>query len=66
MTDKIISMMPQLLCKQLASDLGKFLDNQPGASPAEMLGQCEQIMQEIGAVKDENGVWRMPEEGVRS
>jgi len=66
MTDKVISMMPQLLCKQLASDLGKLLDNVPGASPAEMLGQCEQIMQEIGAVKDENGVWRIPGEGATS
>jgi hypothetical protein len=66
MTDKIISMMPQLLCKQLASDLGKFLDNEPGASPAEMLGQCDRIMNEIGAVKDENGEWSLPEEDATS
>lgn len=66
MTDKIISMMPQVLCKQLASDLGKFLDNAPGASPTEMLGQCDQIMKEIGAVKDESGVWRLPEEDATS
>lgn len=66
MTDKVISMMPQLLCKQLARDLGKFLDGAPGASPTEMLGQCEQILTEIGAVKDANGVWRMPDEEPRS
>jgi hypothetical protein len=59
---KVISMMPQLLCKQLASDLGKFLGNAPSASPEELISQCDRIMQEIGAVKDENGVWRMPEE----
>lgn len=62
MSDKVISMMPQLLCKQLARDLGKFLDGAPDASPEKMLDQCEKIMQEIGAVKDENGVWRLPEE----
>lgn len=66
MTEKVISMMPQLLCKQLARDLGRFLDNVPGASPAEMLGQCEQILTEIGAVQDANGVWRMPDEEPRS
>jgi hypothetical protein len=61
MTDKVISMMPQLLCKQLARDLDRFLGNFPDASPTEMLGKCERILEEIGAMKDANGVWRMPD-----
>lgn len=66
MTDKIISMMPQLLCKQLAADLGAFLENRPGASPTEMLAQCDQIMTEIGAVSDGKGGWILPDEETRS
>lgn len=62
MTDKVISMMPQLLCGKLARDLGRFLDGDPNATPEKMLDQCEQILGEIGAVKDADGVWRMPDE----
>ena len=62
MADKVISITPQLLCGELARSLGRYLDNDPNVTPTEMLGQCEQIMKEIGAVKDSNGVWRMPDE----
>lgn len=62
MTDKVISIMPQLLCGKLSRDLGRFLEGDPNASPAAMLEQCNQILREIGAVQDADGVWRMPEE----
>lgn len=41
MSDKVISMMPQLLCKQLARDLGRFLEGDPCASPEKILEQFD-------------------------
>lgn len=62
MTDRVISIVPQLLCRKLARDLGHFLDGEPSATPSQMLEACEEILGEIGAEKDANGVWRMPGE----
>lgn len=60
MTSDVISIRPQLLCGKLSRELGRYLDSDPSASPAEMLELCHQIFAEIGAVKDADGVWTLP------
>lgn len=59
--DKVISIRPQLLCGQLARELGRYIESDPSASPEEMLELCNQIFEEIGAVKNADGVWELPE-----
>jgi hypothetical protein len=57
----VISIRPQLLCGKLSRELGRYIENDPGASPAEMLELCNQIFAEIGAVQVD-GVWTLPDE----
>lgn len=61
MTDNVISIRPNLLCGKLSRELGRYIEGDPSASPEEMLELCNQIFQEIGAVKDSDGVWSLPE-----
>lgn len=55
----VISIRPQLLCGKLSRELGRYIESDPGASPAEMLELCNQIFAEIGAVQVD-GVWTLP------
>jgi hypothetical protein len=57
----VISIRPQLLCGKLSRELGRYIESDPGASPAEMLELCNQIFAEIGAVQVD-GVWTLPDE----
>ena len=57
----VISIRPQLLCGKLSRELGRYIESDPDASPAEMLELCNQIFAEIGAVQVD-GVWTLPAE----
>ena len=57
----VISIRPQLLCGKLSRELGRYIESDPDASPAEMLELCNQIFAEIGAVQVD-GVWTLPVE----
>lgn len=54
----VISIRPQLLCGKLSRELGRYIESDPCASPAEMLELCNQIFSEIGAVQVD-GVWTL-------
>jgi len=60
--DNVIFIVPQLLCRALAQSLGRIIEGDPDASPAAALELCNELLLEVGAVKDENGVWQMPED----
>jgi len=61
MTNEVLSIRPQLLCGKLARELGRYIEGDPSASPEKMLELCNQIMADIGAVKDADGVWTLPQ-----
>lgn len=61
MPDNVLSIRPQLLCRKLVREIDNFLEDKPGATPQEMLGMCNDILTEIGALQDANGVWSFPE-----
>jgi hypothetical protein len=68
----VISIRRQLLCGKLSRELGRYIESDPGASPAEMLELCNQIFAEIGVelcnqifaeigAVQVDGVWTLPE-----
>lgn len=53
---------PQFSAGRLARSLQRFLDGDPDVTASKLLAYCDTVMIELGATKDEDGLWVLPDD----